>query len=412
MKKQRRIRRGGRNPACRPTRRLILTFIWALMAPALSASIVNNSASSPSAEDSLSFVFYSLDSLGNPMRADSVYILVTGPTGAVAYKDSVASSDGRITSTTIRGKQFYSFAEQVSNIDGNGAAGHYAITLLAKNNSDNLLTPNSYCFQIISEELSDQIALIGDSVYVKGGAVDSNRTEMGGSVDSTSIARWVWNTPQTNHTTGGSFGKYLDTEVSGISGGSGAYSFTLVTFDTSTSQVIPQAGLAVRNVSQTSLIAAGRTNSGGKATFNLDADSFVVVATAPGYNFDAYDTIVVSGTGSDTIFGDQFDPGSPSSPGLCRVYGFLYDIKGEPEEGASVTAHLPSGVARFSVVIISPYSVSTTTDNNGYFYLDLIPSDSLIPPGIKYEFTISRTDGTILRQRLTVPDTTIWRLTW
>jgi hypothetical protein len=69
-------------------------------------------------------------------------------------------------------------------------------------------------------------------------------------------------------------------------------------------------------------------------------------------------------------------------------------------------------VARFSVVIISPYSVSTTTDNNGYFYLDLIPSDSLIPPGVKYEFTISRSDGTILRQRLTVPDASIWRLTW
>jgi hypothetical protein len=388
----------------------LVTFI--LTVPIVRASVVNNSTSSPSSEDSLSFVFYSLDSLGNPTTADSVYILVTSPTGTVAYKDSVASSDSRITATTIRDKQFYSYAEQVSNIDGNGAVGHYAVTLLTKKNSDNLLTPNTYTFQIIGEELSDQIALIGDSVYVKGGAVDSNRTEMGGSGDSTFIARWVWNTPQTNHTTSGSFGKYLDTEVSGISGGSGAYSFTLVTFDTSLSQVIPQAGLAVRNVTQTSLIAAGRTNSNGKATFNLDADSFVVVATAPGYSFDAYDTIVISGTGSDTVFGDQFDPGSPSPPGLCRVYGFLYDINGEPEEGASVMAHLPSGVAQFSVVIVSPYSVSTTTDIDGYFYLDLIPSDSLIPPGVKYEFTISRTDGTILRQRLTVPDTTIWRLTW
>ena len=391
---------------------VVVLLMGILMAPALSASIVNNSTSSPTSEDSLSFVFYSLDSIANPTTADSVYILVTGPTGAVVYKDSVASSDSRITATTIRGKQFYSFADQVSNIDGGGAAGHYAITLLAKNNSDSLLTPNTYCFQIISEELSDQIALIGDSAYVKGGAVDSNRTEMGSSVDSTSVGRWVWNTPQANHTTTGTFGKYLDTEVSGVSGGSGAYSFTLLTFDTSLSQIIPQAGLAVRNVSQTSLIAAGRTDSEGRATFNLDADSFVVVATAAGYSFNAYDTVVVAGTGSDTLIGDQFDPGAPSSPGLCRVYGYLYDINGEPEPGASVTAHLPSGVAQFDIVIVSPYSISTTTDNDGYFFLDLIPSDSLIPPGIKYEFTISRTDGTILRQRLTVPDTTLWRLTW
>jgi len=391
---------------------IAFTIVLILTAATLSASIVNNSTSSPTAEDSLSFVFYSLDSIGNPTTADSLYILVTGPTGTVVYKDSVASSDSRITSTTVRGKQFYSFAEQVSDIDGSGAAGHYVITLLAKKNNGDLLTPNTYSFQIISEELSDQIALIGDSVYVKGGAVDSNRTEMGGSGDSTSMARWVWNAPQINHTTSGSFGKYLDTEVSGISGGAGAYSFTVVTFDSSVSQTVPQAALAVRNVSQTSLIATGRTGNEGTAMFNLDADSFVVVATAPGYSFDAYDTIVVSGTGSDTIFGDQFDPGSPSAPQLCRVYGFLYDITGQPEEGASVTACLPSGVVQYVVVVVSPYSVSTTTDSSGYFYLDLIPSDSLIPPGTKYEFTISRTDGTILRQRLTVPDSTQWRLTW
>ena len=97
---------------------------------------------------------------------------------------------------------------------------------------------------------------------------------------------------------------------------------------------------------------------------------------------------------------------------MCRVYGFLYNISGIPEPQALVTAQLPSGVVRFSSVIVSPFSVSTTTDSNGYFFFDLIPSDSLIPAGTPYEFTISRTDGTILRQRLTVPDTTQWRLTW
>ncbi len=393
-------------------RKLVLLLIGIFIVPALSASVVNNSISSPTAEDSLSFVFYSLDSIGNPTSADSVYILVVGPDGAVAYKDSVTVSDSRITTTTIRGKQFYSFAEQVSNIDGTGAAGHYSLSLLAKKNSGNLLTPNTYSFQIITEEFSDQIALIGDSVYVKGGAVDSNRTEQGGSGDSASIARWVWNTPQTNHATNGTFGKYLDTEVSGISGGSGAYSFTVAAFDSSVGQAVPQVGLAVRNVNQTSLIAVGQTDSEGEASFNLDADSFVIVATTAGYLFDPYDTIAVSGTGVDTVFGDQFDPGAPSSPTLCRVYGYLYDINGEPEEGASVTAYLPSGVAQFADGIVSPFSVSTSTDSTGCFYLDLIPSDSLIPAGVEYEFTISRTDGTILRQRLAVPDSTLWRLTW
>ena len=389
---------------------VMLSVLLAVSAP--TASIVNNSISSPTAEDSLSFIFYSLDSLGNATTADSVYILVTGPDGAVVYKDSLTPSDSRVTATAIRGKQFYSFADQVANLDGSGSTGSYAISLLAKKNSGDLLTPNTYLFQIISSELSDQLALIGDSVYVKGGAVDSNRTEQGGSGDSTLLARWVWNTPQTNHTASGTFGKYLDSEISGLSAGSGAYSYTIVAFDSSVSQVVPQTSVAVRNVAQTSLVASGATGSDGAVSLNLDADSFVVVATAPGYIFTAFDTIVVNSSGSDTVYGDQFDPGAPTSPELCRVYGYLYDINGAPETGASVTAHLPSGVVRFSGGIVSPFAVTTTSDTTGYFYLDLIPSDSLIPSGTKYELTISRTDGTILRQRLVVPDSSAWPLGW
>ncbi|MEW5994391.1 MAG: hypothetical protein AB1744_08340 [Candidatus Zixiibacteriota bacterium] len=359
-------------------------------ATAMSATIVNNSTTSPTGEDSLSLVFYSLDSLGNPTTADSLYILVTGPDGAIVYCDSLASPDSRVTATTIRGKQFYSFADQVSNLDGNGNIGGYVITLLAKNNSTSLLTPNTYSFQVVSTELSDQLALI----------------------DSGAVAAWVWNTPQLNHTATGTFGRYLDTEISGLGPGSGAYSYTIVAFDTSIGLNIPYALLTIRNVSQTALIASAGTGSAGYATFNLDPDSFVVTTTAPGYSFDAYDTIVVAGAGSDTLFGDQFDPGQPQSPAMCRVYGWLYNLNGKPDEGAQVSAFLPSGVVQYSVVIISPFEITTTTDSSGYFYFDLLPSDSLTPPGVKYEFTISRTDGSILRQRLEVPDSTQWRLTW
>ncbi len=374
--------------------------------------IVNNSAAAPTSEDSLSFIIYALDSLGNATTADSLFVLVVNPDGVIVYKDSLPISDSRITATSIRGKQFYTFCEQVSVLDGGGIEGNYAVTFLMKNNTQALLTPNTFSFQIISEELSDRLAMISDSVYAKGGVIDSNRTEMGGSGDSASIARWVWNTPQSNHTVAGTFGKFLDAEISGIGSGTGAYSFTLVTYDSATSQVIPQVGVAVRNLAQTALLASGRTDNDGTVAFNLDADSYLVVAAASGYDFAPSDTIEVTGAGTDTLFGSRFAPGNPSLTGLCRVYGFLYNISGIPEPEALVTAQLPSGVVRFSSVIVSPFSVSTTTDSNGYFFFDLIPSDSLIPAGTPYEFTISRTDGTILRQRLTVPDTTQWRLTW
>ena len=393
---------------------LVVILVTALICQGSQAShaIVNNSTSSPSGEDSLSMLFFSLDSLGNPTTADSVCLLVSGPDGSLVCRDSMAISDGRISATTVVGKQFYCFKDQVSNLDGSGATGCYSLTILAKKNIGNLLTPNSYSFQVISEELSDQLALIGDSVSVRGGVIDTNLTEQGGGGDSTSLARWVWNTPQSNHTTAGSFGKYLDAEVSSIGSGSGVYAVTIQAYDSTIEQAIPLAGLAIRNLSQTSLIAVGQTDSYGRTGFNLDADSFLVVASASGYVFEAYDTVVVAGAGVDTVFAEQFDPGTPSLPFFCRVYGFIYNASGQPEADVFVSASLPSGVSRYAVTTVVPTAVTTSTDSVGYYYIDLIASSVLDPSDTKYEFTISRQDGAILRKRLSVPDQSSWLLTW
>ncbi|MFQ5500332.1 MAG: hypothetical protein ACE5FH_11745, partial [Candidatus Zixiibacteriota bacterium] len=123
---------------------LLTTLIWY---SSTFGAIVNNSTTSPSSEDSLAILFYSLDSLGNPTTADSLYLLIIGPDGSVALKDSMAISDSRVTSTVVRGKQFYSFSDQVSDLDGAGSDGVYAMTLLAKTISQNLLTPNQTSFQ-------------------------------------------------------------------------------------------------------------------------------------------------------------------------------------------------------------------------------------------------------------------------
>lgn len=376
----------------------LLMLLWFSGARAI---IVNNSTTSPTSEDSLSFVFYSLDSLGNSTTADSLFILVSSPTGTIAFKDSMAIGDGRITSTTIRGKQFYSFSDQVSNLDGTGVEGAYSISLLAFKSSYDLLTANNYSFQITAEELSDQLSLIGDSVIVKGGLIDS-----------TILARTVWNTPQSGHTVSGSFGKFLDTEVSGISSGSGAYSYTLHLYDSLLDQSVSGISVAIRNLTQTALIAVGGSNSSGILNVNLDADSFMVTASGPGYTFAAYDTVIVTGAGFDTLYGYSFDPGNPATLVFCRVYGFLYLPNGVVEQGVTVTASLPGGVVRYSNLIISPFLVSTTTDSVGYFFLDLIRSNLLIPAATKYEISISRKDGTIMRKRFVIPDSPNWMITW
>lgn len=197
-----------------------------------------------------------------------------------------------------------------------------------------------------------------------------------------------------------------------VSASQGIYAYNLTVIDSSNSQTVGGVSVAVQNLNQTALVAYGYTNSNGVITMNIYSDSFLVNIFAPGYIFNAYDTIVVNDNYSDSILGYQFDPGTPSAPNLCRVYGHLYDINGSPQINATVSASLPGGVVRYNGSIISPYKISTVTNSAGYFALDLIPSDSLNPAGQLYEFTISKSDGTILRQRLEVPDFASWQMSW
>jgi len=159
-------------------------------------------------------------------------------------------------------------------------------------------------------------------------------------------------------------------------------------------------------------LGIGVTDSQGRTGLNLDADSFLVVSIATGYIFTGWDTLVVTGSSVDTVFGSRFDPGTPASPELCRVHGYVVDVQGESETGATVSAYLPRGVMLSGSLVVSPYMVSTQTDSLGYFYLDLIPSDSLTGEDTRYEISISRQDGTVLRKRISVPATTSWQLVW
>lgn len=288
-----------------------------------------------------------------------------------------------------------------------GGDGHFDVSADIHGSLDTLLNPP----ESISVFHNDKVllaSLTADSVLVDSLSYRGS----GGAGDSTSIARWVWNTPQANHTLSGTFGKYLDSEISGLASGSGMYAYSLLTFDSSSGQVIPGVGLAVRNINQSALIATGRSDMNGLAAFNLDTDSFLVVADATGFIFDTYDTIIVTGSGTDTVYGYRFDPGEPSAPELCRVYGYLYDLEGDPVGQATVAAYLPQGVTRSGGRVVSPFTVSATTDSTGYFFLDLIPSDSLIPSSTSYEMTIHNQDGTIFRKRLKVPVTSGWQLVW
>jgi len=452
--------------------RRFIQFLLALCLMPLygwSFGLVDNSA----ARDTLSIPFMVLDSTGNHVdlaNGDSVYLVVFYPGGAVAFKDSMVYNDASIKNydwEDFNGGKSYVYTERISVLDGTAPVnGVYSYILTVDDNTGaDLITTCKGFFQVVTSPLECTL----DSAAYALKAIDSLDKvldSLGKIIDSLeSLDNWVahqtevanlsgWNpASDSTHVYGLTSARlgcldapissrstfepaaesvlvdvssnlpYADTianrvledssHYQGHSGsGSGLYSCGLVVIDSSIAQVIPGVSVTIRNISQTALIAVGTTDSRGFAGFNLDADSFLVILFSPGYIFDSYDTLIVTGPGSDTLYGCLFDPGEPAVPGLCRLYGFVYDLNGHPRQDAHITAWLPSGVTRTGVVLISPFKIETTSNVYGYFYMDLLPNSRLIPDTTQYEVTITRTDGTILRQRVIIPDQPSWLLVW
>lgn len=272
-----------------------------------------------------------------------------------------------------------------------------------------------------SGENDTAVVIVGNNtgVSVQGGTGGDIAADIAGSIvraDSLGdgAAATVWNEPQADHMLTGSFGRYLDAPVSTVSSpsGDGAYPVTLVAVDSGSGGVVPGARLTIRNLDLTALLALGYTGVDGSAAFNLDVGQYVVSSTAPGYLFSAHDTVTVSGAGGDTLAGYRFDPGTPSPPGLCRVYGFIYAVGGQPIEGVTVEAKLIGGAVRHDEIIVSPYTVTATSDSLGYFFLDLIPSSRFTPDDATYQISAAYPAGTVWKKKIHVPDIVSWRLSW
>jgi len=199
------------------------------------------------------------------------------------------------------------------------------------------------------------------------------------------------------------------TEQGGISGANRIWD--VYVYDTSDADSpIPGAGVDVQLTDGT-VKSRGTTDASGLVTFTVTDGDWVLVSKETGYVLSSFSK-TISANSTDTVKGYDIPIGTPSSAALCRVYGYVYSVGAVAEEGAGVNAYLPSGVARSGNLIISPFSVSTFTDSLGYFYLDLISSDSLVPTGTMYDFVITRKDGTIVHKRVSVPDESSWLLEW
>lgn len=180
----------------------------------------------------------------------------------------------------------------------------------------------------------------------------------------------------------------------------------------SDSSNIALASIQVLDSLEESTIGLLTSDSQGRGFFALDFGTYCVRMYKPGWQFTVPETLKVSGDEDTTFYADAFDPGSPPQPSLCRVYGWIYDINNQEVVGAKIEASIRSIPLRYQNIIISPYYKTTTTDDEGYWYLDLYPNSTLNPSDTKYIFFIYSPSGTILRIETTVPDQVSWELQW
>ena len=224
-------------------------------------------------------------------------------------------------------------------------------------------------------------------------AVDSVRT--GENMNPDSVANHVWIWPDRTLTEGG---------------GGGAHQVSVITRQSSDSAEISGVSVQILNLTQTSTLGFLSTNASGKAVFALNEDTFLVRMSKPGWVFNVPETLIVTGNIDTIYYADIFNPGSPPSAELCRVYGWIKDIQNLPLSEVKIEASIQIVPLKYQGVIISPYFRSTSTDSEGYWYLDLYPNSALSPDTTQYEFLIYSTKGTILRLKATVPDQSSWEL--
>jgi hypothetical protein len=88
-----------------------------------------------------------------------------------------------------------------------------------------------------------------------------------------------------------------------------------------------------------------------------------------------------------------------SAANLTRLYDTIYDASQKPAVGLKVEASLSVPQAAFNGIVV-PRKVTTLTDQNGIWFLDLYPNSSLSPAGSEYIITIQTV---VINQHLVLP---------
>lgn len=182
------------------------------------------------------------------------------------------------------------------------------------------------------------------------------------------IYYWVMHTDDDTVSSQDIYGVFANFSNSG--GAGGAFTVTLTVRDANTLEPLPDVLVTIKNSADTAIRDQARTDADGQVVFSKDAATYKVHIAAPGYTSQVND-LTVSANTPHTYDLDPIAIDAPSSPDLCRVFGYEY-LNGDPVQSRQVIANLINAPQTTDTVILERTKVTRTTDADGYWFFDLV----------------------------------------
>lgn len=143
------------------------------------------------------------------------------------------------------------------------------------------------------------------------------------------------------------------------------------------------------------------SNVSGQNTFSLNAGTYTVTVTASGYSF-ASTTRTVTGNETGTLVSSPLAmtqtaiPSPPADPTKGTIYGSLVSSDGSSVENITITATLVDadsygGAFKLASGALIANVVTTLSESDGTWEIDLFGNDSITPAGTQWRITVPET---------------------
>jgi hypothetical protein len=253
---------------------------------------------------------------------------------------------------------------------------------------------------ILAEHVADSV--LKDSLSFQGEAA---------TLTTAGIKAAVWGDTQNVYTTVGTFGYYLDQQVSAVTApsGPGPYTYYVVVIDSTNGAdtVLQAVEVAINNQAQSASPWTATTDENGIATFGMNVGDFVIVAGPHGFAAIT-DSVAISGSATDTVWTYQLE-----TDGTAIAFDFQ----------SPTGAHYANAILMIDLVSVNDsllyagdtivgwadsWSVVDTADNVGVLTVNLHPNARYTNDSTYYKIKVfdQSEDDLILRtQRFRVPDT-------